>query len=833
MRLKLFILCFLTQIGILNAQNSNSNPGFSGTLSGKVIEKKNNQAIPYASITIKDEGKVITGGVTKDNGNYQITNLPLKTLTVEVTFMGFKKVTETFTLSNEDKSATRNFALEEEATQLGEVNVVKERSSIEQKIDRKVVNVGKDLIASGTTASDIMNNIPTLSVDPQTKELSLRGNTNVRVLIDGKPSNIEVSQLLQQIPSASIKQVELITNPSAKYNPEGMSGIINIILHKNANMGFNGSINTGVTFAKTPKTNSSLNLNYKVGKVNFYTNYGFNHGINANHGYVDSENPAHENHQDFRFRNRNNSHLIKLGFDYYINDKNTLSAFTSQNLTHLDGDGTTDVNFFNNTSNRDSFQFNTNENENKNQTYDLVFKHEFEKKGENLEMQVNYSKTKNNEFSDYGFNEQNSTDSLNKTFFNKIANNTDYTQINIDYTNPINEKTKIELGAETRIQLTNNTFLADTDGRQTGATSFLFTNNLDSHFDFNRTISSVYFNYGRQFGTKWSTQVGLRAEYYDLKAEFTKNEANYQSNLVPTNTSTTAVDKVEDDIFTVYPSLFINYKPSDKNSFNLNYSRRVDRPSIGQINPIREWTTPLMESRGNPALVPQFTNSLEFNYTRTMTMGTVTAGVFYRRINDEISRTVYTDPDNSIRRILSFGNFADNNAYGIEVSSNLKFTKWWAANTSVDSYFKTVRGTVENNITHLPENKEIDVTTFNARMNNTFTATKNLRFQLFGMYRGRDMSLQGERNPMYKADFGSTYNILKGKGTITLRFNDIFNTMNFGFDGRIPYRQSGEFFWESQSFYAGINYIFGGGKNRALQRKQRDQNETQSGGGMF
>ena len=181
---------------------------------------------------------------------------------------------------------------------------------------------------------------------------------------------------------------------------------------------------------------------------------------------------------------------------------------------------------------------------------------------------------------------------------------------------------------------------------------------------------------------------------------------------------------------------------------------------------------------------------------------------------------------------MSFDNFDNNSQLGAEVNANLKLTKWWSTNASADLYYKTVRGTVTNADTNLPENKEIDVTTFNTRLNNTFTVTKKLRFNLFGMYRSRDLGLQFLRTPMYRADFGANYSVLEGKGTISARLNDMFRTQFFGFNGNIPYRQDGEFRFESRTFYIGFNYNFGSGKNKELQRKQRDKQETQ-GGGMF
>ena len=803
MKLKLIITCLLCGFFYGFSQNS-------GSIKGKVIDKNSKQALPYVNIVVKDNNKIVTGGVTKDDGSFIINQLALQKYTIEIQFIGYTTSIKNIDLTNDANFNFGIIAIQEDVTELKEVQVVSERSSMVQKIDRKVINVGKDLIASGTTASEIMNNIPTVSIDPQTKEISMRGNSNVRVLIDGKPSNVSIEQLLQQIPSASIKQIELITNPSAKYNPEGMSGIINIILHKNSQDGFNGSINTGVTFGITPKTNLALNLNYRVGKVNFYTNYGFNHGINANNGFVDSERPGQENYQNFKFKNKNSSHLIKFGMDYYINDKNTLSAYTNQSFTDGSGNGLTTV-AYENLINRNTTQLFGSSSNNKNQTYDVVFKHDFDKKDENLELQLNYSYTINDENTKYNETIFNPTQSYDRT--NLVNGTTDYFQFNADYVNPISESTKIELGVETRIQNSGNRF-NDINP------SFSSANN---GFDFGRNIYSAYTNVSKQIG-KWSGQLGVRLEYFDLEANFAINE---------TNPAFSDTQNISDDLFTIYPSAFFTYTANENNSFNFNYSRRVDRPSIGQISPIREWTTPLMESRGNPELDPQFTNSFEVNYTRNTKLGSITSGVFYRNISDEISRTVYNDPNNVNRNILSYDNFDNNNAYGIESSANLKFTKWWSVNASADVYFKTAKGTIQNASTNTLENAEVDVTTFNTRINNSFTATKDLRFQLFGMYRGRDKGLQYDRKSMYKMDFGATYNVLKGKGTITARYNDVFENMRFAFDGNIPFRQQGAFYWESQTFYVGFNYIFGGGKNRALDRKQRDANETQGGGGMF
>ncbi|MCO6164124.1 TonB-dependent receptor domain-containing protein [Flavobacterium sp. NRK F7] len=784
MKLKLFILLALSSWYSLFAQ-------ISGNISGKVIDKKTSEPLPYVTIVVKHDATLVTGGITNETGNFEINKLVPQKYTLEIQFIGYKTLIKEVDLSENSRADLGTIAIEEDVAQLAGVEVVKERSIMEQKIDRKVINVGKDLISAGATAGEIMNNIPSVSVDPQTNQITLRGNSNVRILIDGKPTNLSPEQILKQIPSASIKQIELITNPSAKYNPEGMSGIINIVLHKNANDGFNGSVNSGVTFGITPKVNSSLDLNYKTGKVNFYGNYGFNHGKNANNGYINSFETNNRNRQGFDFNNKNTSHLFKVGMDYFIDEKNTVSFYTTQNLFYGGAIGRTDVNY-EDPATDDILQLFNSKNDNTSQAYNLDYKHNFKKEGENIELEVNFNKNDSPERTTFEF------PLIPSYTLNTVDNTNDNVIINLDYVNPLSETTKLETGLETRIESTDNLLHVN--------------NSYNSSFNYERKIYSAYATYGKQW-KKWSAQAGARLEKFEAAADF--------------NQVGNASAHFSDSFVTVYPSGFISYNPNDNNSFNFSVARRVDRASIQQVNPIREWSTPTIDSKGNPDLKPQFTNSFELNYTRRTKIGSITSGVFYRKIYDEINRYIYESPTDPNKNILSYDNFKDNDAYGMEVSGNLNFTKWWSANFGVDAYFRKIRGVVSTDFV------EADATIFNARINNSFKATKDLRFQLFGMYRGEDISLQFIRKPMWRTDLGASYTVLGGKGTISARFSDIFKAMKFSFDGDLPYPQSGAFHWESQTVYVGFNYRFGGGKNRALQRKERDNNQTQKSGGLL
>ncbi|AWH83716.1 TonB-dependent receptor [Flavobacterium album] len=802
MHFKLLMVLLFGSIMTMTAQNS-------GSISGKITDKTTNEPLPYVSIVIKDNGAVVTGGITDDNGLFTIKNLPLKSYTVEVQFMGYKTFVTNANLNEQAKAMNLGtIAINEVATTLDTVEIVKETSTIEQKIDRKVITVGRDLTTAGGTASEIMNNIPSVNVD-QDGKISLRGNQNVRVLVDGRPTNIDPAQLLKQIPSTSIKKIELITNPSAKYNPEGMSGIINIILHKNASDGFNGTYNGGMTFGKTPKFNNSLDMNFRTGKVNFFGNIGNNLGKYANWGFV-------ERHDDIASRqvvngiSDNKGVLGKIGMDYYINDNNTLSVYTNQNYFSGTSLFTIDVLYPEGSASPNILQSNNMDGDNFNNTYNLAYKHKFAKEGHTLDLEANYNDSQNKQSVDYGVAIADAT----QTYGDHLVDNRQNTTVNLDYVNPLNEKTTLEAGAEARILTTDNEYHSTNPN--------IPADQQNVNYTYDMSIYSAYTTFGQKF-EKFSYQLGARFESYKVKADFNRGQQGFKN-----------------DYVTVYPSVYLGYNFNDKNMMQLSYSRRVDRPSIEQTKLIREFSTYLLTSIGNPQLVPQFTNSVEVNYTKMFGQGSsVTGGVYYRFINDEINRIFYPNdatPDNDQDQIMTFGNFDKNSAFGFEVSANYKIFKWWDIQPAVDFSSISQQGRVS--IQTSPDvfefqNRKVDVNAFNARLNSNFRVNQRLSFLLFGFYRGPVNGVQNLSKEMYKIDSGARYTLLDNKMSLSVRFNDMFRTMRYGFSASNPFPQSGEFRWESRTVYVGLNYMFGAGKNRALQRKQRDDNTKQGGGGMF
>ena len=730
-------------------------------------------------------------------------------------FMGFESYTQEINVTSKNKKINLGtISLKESSAQLDEVVVRAETTTVIQKVDRKVITVGKDLTAAGTTASELLNNVQSVSVDQQTGNLSLRGNSNVIVLVDGRPTNIPTAQLLRQLPSNSIKSIELITNPSAKYNPDGNSGIINIILNKNANMGFNGSIDTGITWGRLTRYNASTNMNYKTGKVNFFMNYGYNGGDSFNRGFV--ERPG-VNRQNFTFVNDNVSNLLKFGADIYINDKNTLSFYTTQNWFDGQVNGTTTIQ--DGTGNTIISTRNPQDIKSPTQTYNVNYKVDFAKEGHNLELEATYSQTDSEAF-------LNNTDDLNspslQTFFNDIDTDRDNTQINLDYTNPVSEKGKLELGLEYRGDNTKNINNTNQNVDDFAGGSIPVPN---SDFDFERRIYSAYATYGHSF-KKFTMQLGARFESFQVDGTFnTYADRNFAT--------IATTDVVEQDLFNVYPSAFFTYNPSEKNQWQVSYSRRIDRPGIQQVSPVREFSTPFITSVGNPDLVPQFTNSFELNYTRRIKGGSISLGTFYRRIDDVISRITNPDPSNpTVQQILTFANFSETDVYGVELSGYYRVNKWWTASPSVEFYSQEQFGNIDNTGA-TPVQRTVQNNVFNARISNSFKASKRLNLQLFAMYRGPQKDIQFNSGSMWMLNVGGSWTVLKGKGTVNFRMNDLFRGMFARFDTDNPFVQGGRFYWESRTAFLGFNYRFGGGKNRAKSRRRRDNNEKQGGGGFF
>ncbi len=770
----------------------------NGNISGIIIDNISKKPIPYASITCKNiQNKIITGAITNKKGKFSINGLPLQKLLIEIQFIGYQKTHKNITLSSKkSKIHMGTIILSEVTTELDEIVVESEKTKIVQKIDRKVINVGNDLTASGANALQMLQNIPTLDVDVSSGTISMRGDSNVRILVNGKPSGLSNDQLLKQIRSNTVKQVELITNPSAKYTPEGMSGIINLVLKKNTKIGFNGSFTLGVEHGKHTRPDFYIDANYKTGSVNFYGNYNYYFGKTAtifSYDRIDID-----LFQNLDFLNKFKGHNFKIGADITLGKKDLLSAYTSQGFNPSSLLTKTIISENNlqaaNTSYFSDYGL-------RDEAYNLDYIHIFDDKGQQLELELNHTVNGEPEkATNFDFLDPNS-------IFNFESDITHVRKLwlaNLDYTKPI-KKGKIEVGLEYReLDIENN--IATSQQIQISPTTIqpIGSTNLS----YKRNIFSGYINLNQSFG-KFSFQTGLRMEQLNLTALFT-NPLQGNSN-------------IKQDIFSLYPSAFLTYQLTDNDSFQLSYSRRVNRPSIYHVYSILEWYSPLTISVGNPNLRQQFTNSIEFNYTKNFDKGHLTLGSFYRRSNDVIGALIQVDPLNPNRQSRTFTNYDYANNFGMEVSANYKPTKWWSISPSSETYMQQSQSFINNKI------ENVTNVYIKARIRNSFKVTKKLRLQFDGIHRGKNVNVQQTRKPFTYFNVAARLTLFNGNGSLNIRGNDIFDAINYEIIANNPFPQNLNYDLEADLFYIGFTYNFGSGKNSARERKYRDSREAQKG----
>ncbi|SFN64573.1 Outer membrane receptor proteins, mostly Fe transport [Algoriella xinjiangensis] len=761
------------------------------------IENAKNEAVGMAAIQIyKADSKELFDEIyANENGTFEILDLEDGKYRLVITEFGYKQ-SETVAEVKGGELDLGNIVLEVAPTDVVELKGAFVRAEVSQyrnEIDKRVVEIGNDLVSAGADAAAVLNNIPSVNVDQQTGELSLRGNENVKIYIDGKPSSLSASQVLKQIPSNQIKSVEIITNPSAKYEADGKSGIINIVMVKGQKKGYNIALSTGYEQGKRSRFNNSLTANVNTGSFNIFGTYSYNKRPNEFHGGLDNYNTNLWSGIDILNKNENQS--AKLGFDWFIDDKTALTLYTNQWFGKGSGSINSDVRD-NNTNilypNSSEFSGDW-----KSQDYSLNLKREFDHADHNLVLDVFFSKSK----------DPDDRDMLNfypkkEKYYEDRLPITDNTRVNLDYTNQIKDGGKIEAGLQFRRENSDSDMLTD---RRITVEGQLYDPSTD--FNFTRDFFSAYVNYGQKFG-KFGMQLGLRAEQFKDSGDYTVN--------------VTVKRKLDNEKLDFFPSAFLTYDVTEKGQVSLNYSRRIDRPGINQLSPVPEWSTPLMSSVGNPNLKPEYTDNYEVGYLQRFDKNSISANVFYRQIKDNIFRNVLRNEEVIGAYIQNYENYDKVNAYGFELSFNLVPTKWWSTNISGDYTHNTMVVQQETELI------EMDANRLTARMNNTFKLTKVISLQHFFMYQGKYRFIQGEMQDMWRMDLGARYTFMGGKASLSARVSDIFRTFYGRLEMYTPDRGSGKFRWEAQTMNIGFTYNFGG---KVRNRADAQQNKTESNGG--
>lgn len=752
-RLSLWAILIPLSITVLSAQK--------GLIKGKIIDAQTNAPLSYASIRVfkNADSSLVSGAITDDKGLFSI-EIPMGQYYSIVDFMGYKALKmPMFTVSKEQAQYDMGTVkLSSGANTLDEVVIQAEKSTMELSLDKKVFNVGKDLANAGGTATDILSNIPSVSVDVE-GNVKLRGSDNVRILIDGKPSGLvsfKGSAGLQQLQGSQIERVEIITNPSARYEAEGMAGIINIVLKKQQKQGFNGSFE--VITGNPVNYGLGLNVNYRHRKVNFFVNYGIAYrkipGLGSQYQEVYSNDTTFINEMTRDGGTTGFHNSIRGGLDYFFNDKNSLTA--AYLLRRSDVRRITDFVYKDYIFNKNNLRVTTmrqqDEKEHEpNSEYSLTYKKAFTKKGQELTADFRFLDywersdqiyPQTSVFADGTPNPQDTKvqKALNDEFEKQYL-------IQIDYTQPLGKEGKFETGVRSSFRHMINDFTV-TERNAQG--NFEVLPNLKNYFTYDENIHALYAILGNK-KEKISYQVGVRGEITDVTTKF--QLTNQQNPRQYAN---------------LFPSAHFTYKLPKENALQISYSRRVRRPRYDELNPFVTFSDNRNFFSGNPDLDPEFSHAFELGHIKYFEKGTLSSSIYYRHTSDKIL---------GIRRVDSLGyaktrpeNFAVEDAYGAEFTSQYAPFKWWKMDYSVN-FFRAI--TDGGNIDAAFQS---DTYSWFTRLTSRFSLPHSIDFQIRANYEAPQITPQGKRKSVYFVDLGMNKDVLKGKGTITLNISDLLNS---------------------------------------------------------
>ncbi len=764
-----------------------------GILMGQVYEKDTSETLPYVEVVIRKDDNIIMESITDEEGNFVVEKIPFGEYLLELSFIGFETSVQKIKIDRRKIDLGKLYLESEVVGVIEGVTKVGKKTTIINKIDRKVLDLGDDIIADGADLDDVMNTVPGVFVDQQNNAIQLRGNTNVRILINGKPTTLSYEQVKQQYPPDAIDKIEVITNPSAKYSPEGNSGIINFIVKKQKMKGTNISLSSNFRYGDTGKYTTHLNFNHNIGKINFFGNTGYGDYRGVQDGQFDMPKQNRSQTVDIDWRTLNK--YGKLGFDWFINDYNTISAFANFAGNDDEYQSYEELRNLSDKVLQSNNSVNSN-GENSWKEYNVNYERKFNKDGHKVEMEASYNNYNNvadrdTDDSDIGLYTENN-DLESSQFL-----------INVDYANPIGEKIKLGLG--TAIRLTEH------------EEEYLHSQATGIHiYTFDRDIYAAYAELSHELG-RFGYKAGLRAEHVEVKTGY--NDASFQ--------------EYDRDYFEWYPTVHLTYKlgEEEKTQLSANYSRRVDRPSTGILTPIPQYASSNMQVIGNPSLRPQFTNSFELGISRQLKKGYVGLTGFYRKVNDEFTQQSTYGEDGIIK--LQYLNVGSTDNYGAELTFNYNPTQWWSIYSGAEYYFAELEGSVYfDPVTGLDEMAQVDNNSFFLRMNNSFKLNETLSMSLFGFYRSKQNTLQGDFNEMWKIDIGAKKTFMDNRLSLSVRFQDIFNIMQAEWNNVRPeeYQQWGRWNWENQQIFVGVKYNFRSGKAKNRNRKDRSDNEVDGGG---
>lgn len=807
-----------------------------GIITGTLI---NSDGKPVESATVQllkaTDNTLVKTAVTNKDGSFSFEKIAEGKYLLNITAIGFeKKISEPIEVTTSNAHINiSNLQLASQSKSLSGVTVTATRPFIEQKIDRTVVNVEASPSNAGATALEVLEKSPGVTVDND-GNISLKGKQGVIVMMDGKPTYLSAADLanvLRNLPASALDQIEIMTNPSSKYDASGNSGLINIKTKKSKTKGSNGNITVGNTsslFSNNGKRELlfkptvSVNYNYKKNSINFFGNFVYNY--REGRGLLDITSRYYQNGKQIdsinnvntAFRFRNNNYTLKLGMDYTPNKRNSfgivVNGFTfAGRPTPMTYTAFSDLNgvVFSrlNTSIQNKLSFN-------NFSTNLNYKHNFDTLGTELTLDLDYSLYKNTAdqmlstgFFDGDYN-QTSDSMFLKGHLPSVIN---IYSLKSDFVHSYKSGLKIEAGIKSSYVKSDN--LVDYK-RKAGNTWVADARN--NHFLYTENINAAYLNASKEF-KKWNVQTGLRMENTNTKGMQASDNSNVKRSYV-----------------SFFPSVFVSYKANEKNTITLSASRRLQRPNYQDLNPFTFFLDSLSFRQGNPYLTPQFSYNYELihNYN-----GKLTTTLNYTNTIDVISQIIKRQrgANNEIIGFLTPANIAKYTNIGIAINAPVKLAKWWNVNIYTNVYRNHYQGTYISNENAQPEVVDLDLsfTSFTANINNSFTIGKGWTAELSAWYRYKTIEQLTLSYPMGQMNIGiAKNNLLKGKASLRLNARDPFNWQRYAGLTRygtvdISVRNR----WDNRQYGVNFTYRFGKSQGQTRRRASSSEEEQQRVGG--
>ena len=813
----ILLLLTLLFVSSANAQGNRGQGRPSGAdkpkiqLIGKVVDANTKQGLEFATISVFNlrDSSLVGGGLSGLEGVFELS-VPMGRMYAEVEFIGFEKtiVTSISVDREEIRKGNRTvqlgeIALSSSALDLEEITIQAEKSTNQFTLDKRVFNVGQDLSTQGGSAQELLDNVPSVTVDID-GTVSLRGSSGVRILINGQPSRmVSDANGLRSIPADMIESVEVITNPSARYEAEGMAGIINIILKKERRSGFNGSLNSSVSYPFG--AGIGANLNYRKNKINWFANYNVNYRSSPGYGslyqeiYLDEDTYISEQTRDMQRGGLSNT--IRGGMEYFFSETSVLTGAIQygisddNNLTTL-----TYIDYLNNLDNLlQTVERTDNEQENENGLqYNIDYNKQFSSRDHNLRVSFQYEDELEVESSDF---DEIVVGTTVPSLLQRSENDEGQRNMifRVDYTQPIGGRKdhKFEVGTFSSIRNIDNDFIVE----ELDSTGWNSLEGLTNDFDYLENVQAVYLQYGNTIG-KFGFQVGLRGEYLNIRTLLVND--NIENNR---------------DTLNFFPSLFLNYEFSEGSAIQASYSRRIRRPRFWDLNPFFSYSDNRNFFSGNPLVNPEYTNSYEINYLKIWEKATLTSGVFYRQTSNSITRIRTILDDNTF--LTRPENLGVQDDFGVEVNGSLNTVDWLRVNGNIN-FFRSITTSGRSDI-----NLDADTYAVTGRLMARASMKQQGDLQASVNYRSGRQTPQGNRKSITSIDVGWSRDFLPKKNlTLTLSVRDLLNDRvrryeTFGED----FYTQGEFQWRIRTFTLAANY-------RINQKKQRGGNRS-GGGGDF